>query len=256
MQWTHLGTGEPIDVLCSIFVVRDASGRPVGYGNVTRDVTERKRLEKEVIEIGEREQRRFGRDLHDGLGQRLTALEFFTHALQAEIQRQAPGLTASFQQLGQELRETIRLTRAVAHGLAPVTLENDGLAHALENLAKDTSALAGIDCRFVAESNPLVPDAEEATHLYRIAQEAVNNALKHGRAKTVRLSLADPGRSLVLKVEDDGHGFVVPPNNGTTPVGMGLRAMRYRAELIGAVLEIVSAPGQGCRVTCTLPKLP
>ena len=218
-----------------------------------QDITERRELEREILAIAEREQRRFGHDLHDGIGQRLTAMELFSHTLLDGLKEQAPKLVKSFQELGQELRETIRQTRALSHGLSPVSPEAEGLMHALRELAENTSALAKVECRFISEPPALVSDAIAATHLYRIAQEAVTNALKHGKAKRIRITLADHGECVELKVDDNGRGFSTPVNGGD---GMGLRVMQYRAGLIGATIEFNSAPRKGVVITCTLRKRP
>lgn len=229
------------------------AGKPAQYVAIRTDITERYRLEQEILAIAEREQSRFGRDLHDGLGQRLTAMELFSHTLQNDLKQQAPNLVKPLQELGKELRETIRQARALSHGLSPVALEAEGLMHALRDLADNTTAMAGVDCRFSSEPPALLSDAIAATHLYRIAQEAVNNALKHGKPKRIRITLADLGKCVELKVNDNGRGFTRPTNGSD---GMGLRIMQYRASLIGATLNFDSAPRKGVLITCTVRKKP
>ena len=229
------------------------AGKPAQYVAIRTDITERYRLEQEILAIAEREQSRFGRDLHDGLGQRLTAMELFSHTLQNDLKQQAPNLVKPLQELGKELRETIRQARALSHGLSPVALEAEGLMHALRDLADNTTAMAGVDCRFSSEPPALLSDAIAATHLYRIAQEAVHNALKHGKPKRIRITLADLGKCVELKVNDNGRGFTRPTNGSD---GMGLRIMQYRASLIGATLNFDSAPRKGVLITCTVRKKP
>jgi len=218
-----------------------------------QDITERRALEWELLAIAEREQSRFGRDLHDGLGQRLTAMELFSHTLQNDLKQQAPNLVKPLQELGKELRETIRQARALSHGLSPVAVQAEGLMHALRDLADNTTAMAGVDCRFSSEPPALLSDAIAATHLYRIAQEAVNNALRHGKPKKICITLADLGECVELKVNDNGRGFSTPVNGGD---GMGLRVMQYRATLIGATLDFDSTARKGVVITCTLRKRP
>ena len=175
----------------------------------------------------------------------------FCHTLQNDLQQQAPGLVKPLQELGRELRDTIRQVRGLSHGLSPVPLEAEGLMEALRELAVHTSALAGVDCRFTSEPPALLRDPDAATHLYRIAQEAVANALKHGKPKRIRITLSDLGESVELKVDDNGCGFTKPANGSD---GMGLRVMQYRASLIGATLNFDSARRKGVIITCTVRK--
>jgi signal transduction histidine kinase len=214
---------------------------------------ERRRLERELLEISDRELNRLGHDLHDGLGQQLTAIELFCAGLVGEAPPSAPKLAKSLKALGSQIREIIHQARLLSHGLAPVALQGGGLMNALRELADGTTAMTKIACEFTCESPVQVTDATVATHLYRIAQEAVNNALKHGKTKKISVSLTQIKRQMVLTVRDDGCGFTRPALNHD---GMGLRVMRYRADLISAKLDITGKPGKGTCVACTLPKTP
>ena len=215
------------------------------------DVTERRRLEREILEISDREQRRIGLDLHDGLGQHLTALELLNQTLVGKLKKKAPTLAKPAAEISGQIREVISQTRLLSHNLSPVPLDADGLMIALAELAAGTAAMSGIDCQFVcAEPSPF-PDANAATHLYRIAQEAVNNALKHGHARRIGITLAERSRSWEMHIEDNGCGFK-PAEQGRS--GLGLRMMQYRAQLIGASLEIGSEPRRGTRIRCSLPR--
>lgn len=215
------------------------------------DVTERRRLEREIIEISDREQRRIGRDLHDGLGQHLTALELLNQTLAGKLKKEAPALVKPATDISRQIREVITQTRLLSHNLSPVPLDADGLMVALGELAAGTAAMSGIDCQFVCDEPSLLPDADAATHLYRIAQEAVNNALKHGRARRIRITLVQRSRSWEVCIEDNGRGFK-PAEQGRS--GLGLRMMQYRAQLIGAALEIDSEPRKGTRISCILSR--
>src|SRR5262249_29985908 len=144
--------------------------------------TDRKNLEKALLDLTEREQRRFGHDLHDGLGQRLTGLEMLSHVLAEDLKGHSAPLARQARRLNRELRETVTQARLLSHSLAPVPLEGEGLMRALTELAASTSRIPGVRCRFVCAQPVCVQDPAIATHLYRIAQEAVNNALKHGHA--------------------------------------------------------------------------
>lgn len=234
----------------TIFPFLSDAGKPVQYVSIRTDVTHRKRLEEALIDLSEREQRKFGHDLHDGLGQRLTGLEMLSHTLAEELKGHAPALSSLAARLNGELRETVTQARLLSHGLAPVQLEGDGLMRGLEELAAGTSRIPGVACRFVCAPSVQVHDVTVATHLYRIAQEAVNNALKHGRARKVEIKLTARTDEVELSVENNGRALPSEPQrmNG----GMGLNVMRYRSEMIGATLAIESGKRNGVRVTCTL----
>jgi signal transduction histidine kinase len=210
-----------------------------------------RQLQKEVLEVSESEQRRIGRDLHDGLGQHLTALELLSQALVGKIKTAAPELVKPAQEITRQIRETITQTRLLSHNLSPVPLAADGLMLALSELAAGTQGMAGINCEFQCAEPVLLSDAQAATHLYRITQEAVNNALKHSGAAKIEISLSEHAGSWHIAVQDDGRGFSPDADRNS---GLGLRLMRYRAQLLGASLEIDSAPRRGARVSCTLQK--
>jgi PAS domain S-box-containing protein len=214
------------------------------------DISDQRRLEREVLQISEDERRRFGRDLHDGLGQLLTALELMNHTLARELKAKAPELAGSAEEIARYTRQAISQTRQLAHGLAPVALDAHGLMAALNDLAYLTSR-TGVDCEFACPRPVSVHDSAAATHLYRIAQEAVNNALKHAGAKRIEIALEDRGSSVELSVQDDGRGL--PPEPAARP-GMGLQVIEYRARLVGGHLDVCSNPGQGVRIVCSLPK--
>jgi two-component system sensor histidine kinase NreB len=225
------------------------SGNPVQYVSIRTDVTRRKRLEREILELSEREQRRIGRDLHDGLGQKLTALELCAQGLVEEFKSVSPAAVDSLRMLAKHLREAVAQTRRLSHGLSPVALEDEGLASALGELAESTASLARVRCVFRCPRKVSLSDSHVASHLYRIAQEAVSNALKHGRARSIIITLSKRDGRLKLGVTDDGAGFSIDAAAGD---GMGLRVMRYRAGLVGAQLEIKSTPRRGTRVECSV----
>lgn len=212
--------------------------------------TERKRLEREVLETTERERRRIGQDLHDGLGQKLTAASLATSGLITALGSAAPALLPQAENLGRQLLDSITEVRALSHGLAPVALEDDGLTHALHELAEATARTTGVRCVFECPQPVRVPDAALAGHLYRIAQEAVNNALKHATPHELRIGLEQHDGHLLLEVDDDGDGL---PETLAAGGGIGLRIMRHRAQLVGGTFTIGSPPAGGTRVTCTVP---
>lgn len=228
---------------------RDPAGQPLTMTGVNIDITERKRLERATLEASDSEMRRIGHDLHDGVGQQLTALALFCAGLQQELKSHAPQFSEPFKKIAGELQTIIRQIRMLSHGLAPISFEENGLAEALRKLADDTSSVTKVRCDFEESGAELVRDPQTASHLYRIGQEAVTNALKHGRAARIEIILESSPQRTELRVEDNGQGFSRTVNNS---YGLGLRAMKYRADLIGAELRIDSKIGEGTRITCIL----
>ncbi len=215
---------------------------------LTEEMAERARLEREILEIGEAERRRIGHDLHDSLGQLLTGTALATQVLGEKLS--ARGLTeaADAERIVGLVEEAVELTRGLSRGLHPVEVEAGGLAEALRVLAESTRARMNVDCGFHCEGPVQVPDAERAMHLYRIAQEAVNNAMKHGHARSIVIRLERTLDGVLLTIRDDGVGLPEPRLRGQ---GLGLRIMAYRASMIGAEFDI-RRDGQGTVVTCEL----
>ena len=214
------------------------------------DVTERKRLERAVLEISAREQRRIGQDLHDGLGQHLTGVAFMGKVLEDRLAEASLGEAAEAAKIVRLVNDSIKMTRELARGLLPVVSEARGLMSALERWAGEVSELFHIHCRFDCPEPVLIYDDTLAEHLYHLTQEAVNNAVKHGNARNVTIGLAVNGDG-TLTIRDDGSGFAagVP---GSQP-GLGLRIMNYRAKFIGGSLDVRSSPGNGTLVKCRFP---
>jgi PAS domain S-box-containing protein len=215
-----------------------------------QDITERKELEKEVREISEHEQRRIGQDLHDGLGQQLTALEIMCNSLRIDLASARPALEPHAARICQCLRNAIKQTRLLAHSLAPFKVGSGGLQTALIELAQANSGLGGVQVSTRDISAAQVEDNEAAVQLFRIAQEAVNNAVKHSGGSELSIELAQTNGTLRLRVADNGRGM---RQRKRPHSGMGLRLMKHRAGLIGAHLAIESARGKGVTVNCTLP---
>jgi PAS domain S-box-containing protein len=230
--------------------VRNLAGQITGITCAAMDITERKRLEQEVLHISEMEQRRIGQDLHDGVCQHLAGIEMKCQVLQENLQSKAKSSAAQAGQIASHVRDAIAQTRSLAHGLSPVVLQSDGLMSALRGLAEDTEKLFDARCRFVNDSPVLIHNPAVATHLYRIAQEAVTNAIKHGKAKSVEINLSATADKMILMIKDNGVGFAQHPASGK---GMGLRIMQYRAGMIGATVLLQQQAG-GAVVLCFLPK--
>jgi PAS domain S-box-containing protein len=215
-----------------------------------RDISERKRLEKTVLEISEREQRRIGQDLHDGLGQHLTGIAFMTKVQERKLaERQIPE-AADAAKIVQLVNDAIQKTRELARGLLPVVSDAHGLMSALRLYATEIEDLFGIACRFQCEEAVMIHDAPMATHLYHIAQEAVNNAIKHGQAKEILIRLFSGEREGTLIIKDDGVGIERPLAPHT---GVGLHIMSYRASMIGGNLAILREQPLGTAVICRFP---
>jgi signal transduction histidine kinase len=209
-------------------------------------------LEREVLHISENERRRIGQDLHDGICQRLVGIELLTEALEQKVARKSKALAAQLAGISRHVREVAGQTRSLAHGLSPLVLGAEGLNETLRELAENTEDLFLVNCRFKSDEPVRVEDYSAATHLYRIAQEAVTNAVKHGKAANIEIRLDERDGKIVLSVTDDGRGLGhLSPDN----YGMGLHIMQYRAKQISADLRIDSRPGGGVAVVCELPKI-
>jgi signal transduction histidine kinase len=228
--------------------MKDRNGRITQWLIILRDITDRKRLEKEILEISDREQRRLGQDLHDGLCQELAGIELMSQALEQKIAGRSRSDAARAGEIAGHVREAIRQTRLLARGLSPLMLESEGLMSALQELALNTGKMFRVDCRFECGASVLVRDQATATHLFRIAQEAVSNALKHGKAEQITIRLGQQGGGPIrLVIEDSGPGFPDPLPAGR---GMGLRIMESRAGMIGGTLATGNRPQGGARVAC------
>lgn len=231
-------------------VVRRALGQLERDRRLAAAENERERLQQQLLEIGERERRRIGQDLHDGLGQHLTGIELMMHSLEENVRALSKREAAQIEKITGHLRDAIRQSKALARGLSPVELQANGLMSALEELASNVSAMFRVKCAFRCSSPVLVSDNVAATHLFRIAQEATTNAVKHGKARTIEIELGCDQNRLMLSVQDDGKGFApaAPRQNG-----MGLSTMSYRAQLIGGTLTVTPGKQGGTVVTCAAP---
>jgi len=238
-------------------LLRDAATSEVtGLVCASRDVTSTRLLEQELSEISNREQRRIGSDLHDGLGQELTGLSLLLKSVETVVSRDAPKLEPQVARIREVLTQAIESTRALARGLAPVNLERGGLSAALEHLARQCSSLFNIHCDYRGTLEPGVKiDEAPAIHLYRIAQEAIANAAKHGHSRNVWVSLGGGQASgVALEIRDDGKG--IPDEVLANPSGMGLRLMEYRSRMTGGEINISRAEGGGTQIVCTCPLSP
>jgi PAS domain S-box-containing protein len=209
---------------------------------------ERRVLEEELLNASSREQQRIGQDLHDSLCQQLAGIEFQNSVLVQQLAK-VPETQAEAARIGELIRNATKQARSLARGLSPVEIEPNGLMAALNSLATNAANLFRVNCSFECPQPVLLENRTSATHLYRIAQEAIGNATKHGQAKTIVISLKILDGEIILTVKDNGVGF---SQAGRAIEGMGLRIMEYRADMIGAMLRIDSVEGNGTTVACRL----
>lgn len=216
---------------------------------LTNEMAERQRLETELLEISEREQRRIGHDLHDSLCQHLTGAALAGQVLEGKLAAQNRAEAADANKVIELIEQGIALSRQLAKGLHPIEFEAEGLMHALDELAATSSDLFKVSCRFECDSPVLIKDAVVSGHLYRVAQEAISNAVKHGKAKNIVIGLATLEDGLELEIKDDGVGLPVPLPKSN---GMGLRIMAHRAGMIGASFQARRGRAGGTVVTVML----
>lgn len=219
-----------------------------------RDVTERRWLERNLLNASDAEQQRLGTDLHDGLGQQLTGLAFMAAALRDRLKTSCPAEVDPADSLAKLAREATVQSRALARGLHPVQLEKHGLLAALDELATQSQVLHNIECRFRTRGGLPPWDHFAALHVYRIAQEAIRNAVRHGGAQNITITLASRAGVHRLIVADNGAGF--DPVAARSASGRGLRLMSYRTAMIGGDFAVDSRPGHGARIVCNFTSTP
>jgi PAS domain S-box-containing protein len=222
---------------------------------VVNDVTEKKRLERGIIDIANREQQRIGSDLHDGLGQELTGIALMLRGVAAQLNKEKSDARLDVEDIIGLVNNAIENTRSLARGLSPVSAERGGLMAALRALAARASERYGVHVEFKdTVSRPLQLNDVYATHLYRIAQEALTNVVRHSFASEVAICLETVGDELQLRIDDNGRGFAQAPAEGV--VGLGLKMMRYRAQMLGGDLVLETSADGGASVRCTCPLEP
>lgn len=245
-------SGEVVHIHLILSLLKDRDGEIIGLVGYSMDIDERKHLEQQIIEVSEDEQKRIGQELHDGLGQHLTGIAFLSKVLEQKLAAQSLPEAMDAAEIVKFVNQGVSKTRTLARGLFPVELEANGLMSALEQLAANVNKLFGISCTFHCENPVLVHDRITAINLYRIAQEAVNNAAKHGKASNIQIALVAAGDKISLSVTDDGIGF--DPKLREKNEGMGCHIMRYRAGMLGASLHIQKAVGSGTEVLVAMDR--
>jgi PAS domain S-box-containing protein len=229
-------------------LVRD-DGIGTGISITVRNITERKRLEQEILDVSSRERQTIGRDLHDGLGQELTGVALMLRGLAGRIQRQAPESVDHVNEIVRLVNQSIETARSLARGLLPVNTENGGLSFALRELAARSGEIYGFAVHFREDISPgLTLSEASASHLYRIAQEALTNSARHGCASEAAIYLRFSQDHLLLEITDNGKGI---EQTERSALGMGLKIMRYRASMIGARFAIFPNLPRGTVVRVT-----
>ncbi len=212
------------------------------------EIIERKKIEAEILEVTQEEQRRFGSQLHDGLCQELTAILVFAKALIKKMEKEKTLEIMELKKISDMLLDAVDQARDTARGLYPGELEGTSLMHSLEELCSQT---LGAACAFHCPETILIEDNNIATHLYRIAQEAISNALQHGKAKNIEISFTQNKDSITLALKDDGVGMI---QDIKASKGIGLKIMKYRAHMMNATFEIKPNTPQGVILECHLKK--
>ena len=250
--------GTPYVVEVDVAPLRGPGGAVTGFVSTQRDVTDRRRLESEVLSAAAQAQEDVARDLHDGVGQVLAGTAYHLHGLAESLEAEGSAYAAEAKRAAELVQNAQRQARALAHGLSPVAVGADGLAAALARLVGEVAETYDVACRFVSAAPPSVGPSDRAADLYRIAQEAVANAVRHGRPSSVVVRLEPPhaggapGDGLaLLAVEDDGAGIGDDALDGGG--GLGLRTMRYRARRVGGSFDVSRRDGGGTAVHVRFP---
>lgn len=219
------------------------------YKALEFEMGERMKAQKDILEVSEREQKRIGQDLHDGIAQQLTGLAYMSKTLQNKLQEKSPAESEDMEKILDVLKRAIEDTRRLSRGFYPVELEKLGLFPALNELCMDAEKMFSVRCHSHFDESIDIKDMAVASHLYRVTQEAVSNAMKHGKATEVRVNVEKIDGHIVLSIEDDGIGI----QEDNVEPRMGLRIMRYRAKMIGASFDIEKREEGGTRVTFSYP---
>ena len=244
-------TNQILDISLTATLIKDEHGLPFAITITERDITERRRMEKEILDITEREREQLSQDIHDGMGQALTGIAVKCKGLALKLKHQAPSEMKDALIITRLANEAIAHTRDLARLLYPIDIQTGGLVSALSSLAADTKRVMGVMCKFSCSKNASVNNMKEAKQIYRIAQEATTNAVRHGKAAHINISLRITKTHAILSIINDGLDFPVLESKNK---GFGLKIMEYRSDLIGGTLDISKGKKGGTVVTCIIPR--
>lgn len=220
------------------------------FTGIIRDLTERRNLERRIFEIGSEERRRIGYELHDGLGQMLTGIRFLSENLAKKLKAQgSPGVDAA-NEIAEMVKDADEYTRSLSRGLVHVDMEKKGLSVGLQKLCSKFTSVTGVSCQFVESGDVEIENYNISLHLFRIAQEAVNNAIKHANADHIVVHLSRDFKEVCVTVTDNGDGFEMGDGHGN---GLGIQIMRHRAGMLGGFMEIERTENEETQVRCVVP---
>lgn len=235
-----------LDISLTATLLKDENGKPFALTTTERDITERRRLEKEILDITEKERELIGQEIHDSMGQVLTGIAIKCKGLSLRLKSKSSEETKDALEISKLANKAIAQARDIAKMLYPVDIQTGGLVSALKTLASDAGKTLGVACRFRCGKSVSVKNLIEAKQIYRIVQEAVTNAVRHGKANNINVSLRLTNKGTVLAIENDGVDF---PKLSLSRKGVGLKIMKYRTDLIGGSLDIRKGDKGGTIVT-------
>jgi len=223
------------------------------FTGVVNDISERRRLEKEILRISEEERRNLGQDLHDGLGQMLTGISLISQNLARRLKSEGVEGADEVEEISNLVKEADGYAKALAHGLVHVNFDEQGLQAVLTQLSNQAKKFFNVECSFDNKCERIVDNNMQAMHLYRIAQEAISNAVKHGKADKIKIELSNSDGRIRLAIIDDGIGFA-NTTAGKKNKGMGIHIMKYRANILSGRLEIKQTDENQTSIVCSIPQ--
>jgi len=244
-------TDPPRDIIARVsYLPLIKDGQVIGVHTVVQDVTESRNLQEALLNVTEQEQRRIGQEFHDVTGQELTGLGYLARSLAEALKETQSHEAGVATRIADGIERALGQARTLTKGLIPVEVSAEGLMAALTDLTQDIHDLGELECSFECTEPVLVADNRTATHLFRIAQESISNAMRHSGATQIHTTLRQNFAGLSLSISDNGKGL---PKKDNGP-GQGIQIMKYRARVIGAEMSVTSSNGSGTVVTCTLPQ--